>query len=50
MKYAARLGVPYTMLIGEEEAQQQLVALKGMQQGTQELLSIEEAIVKINKA
>lgn len=50
MKYAAKLGVPYTMLIGEEEAQQERVALKDMQQGTQELLSIEEAIVKINKA
>ena len=44
MKYASRLGVPYIVLIGEDEAAKGLVALKNMQTGEQQVLTAEEAI------
>ena len=44
MKYASRMGVPYIVLIGEDEAAKGLVALKNMQTGEQQVISAEEAI------
>ena len=47
MRYASRLGIPYVVLIGEEEANNGVVAVKDMAEGTQETLSLEEAAAKI---
>ena len=44
MKYASRTGVPYIVLIGEDEAAKGLVALKNMQTGEQQVISVEDAI------
>ena len=48
MKYAGKLGIPYVMLIGEEEAANQQVTLKNMNQGQQATMVIEEAIAQIH--
>ncbi len=47
MNYANKQNISYAIIIGEEEEQAQKVMLKDMQQGTQELLNISEAIQKI---
>lgn len=47
MKYAGRLGIPYVMLIGEEEAASGQVTLKDMNQGQQETMELEGAIAQI---
>lgn len=43
-KYADRLQIPYVITIGEEEIQKNVVALKNMETGEQQILSIQEAI------
>lgn len=48
MKYADRLKVPFTMIIGEEEVTSQIYTLKNMITGEQEKLSISEIITKLN--
>jgi histidyl-tRNA synthetase len=48
-KYADKLGIKYTVIIGEEELKQNKVTLKNMITGEQELLSLEEAISKIKE-
>ena len=48
MKYAGKLGIPYVMLIGEEEAASGQVTLKDMNQGQQATMVIEEAIAQIH--
>jgi histidyl-tRNA synthetase len=48
MKYAGKLGIPYVMLIGEEEAANAQVTLKDMNQGQQATMAIEEAIAQIH--
>ena len=47
-KYADRLLIPYVIVIGEEEIQNNKVTLKNMKTGEQETISIEDAIKKIN--
>ncbi len=47
MKYASRLGIPFTVLIGDEEAKNGVVAVKDMNQGSQETLSLEQAALRI---
>ncbi len=47
MKYANRLNIPYVALIGEDEVKNNVIALKDMVTGTQEIISIEEAIEKL---
>ena len=47
-KYADRLSIPYVIVIGEEEIQNNTVTLKNMETGEQETISIQEAIIKIN--
>lgn len=44
MKYAARLGVPFAALIGEEEAREGKIALKNMDTSEQNLMTPEEAL------
>ena len=49
MSYADKLGVPYTILLGEDEISQGKVSLKDMVSGGQKLLSKGEAIAEIVK-
>jgi len=44
MNYANRIGVPYVMVIGEDEEKQNLVTIKNMETGSQELCSLDRAI------
>ena len=44
MDYANKKGVPFVMLLGTEEIQQEAVTLKDMQEGTQQRVGVEEAI------
>jgi len=46
-KYADRLKVPYTVVVGEIEAKNKLVQLKNMSSGQQEELAIDTAIIRI---
>ena len=47
-QYAGKLGIPYVMLIGEEEAANGQVTLKDMNQGQQATMALEEAIAQIH--
>ncbi len=44
LKYANRLGIPYVAILGPDEATENKVTLKNMQTGSQETLSLQEAI------
>ena len=46
-KYADRLKIPYLVIIGEEEINNNSISLKNMQTGEQEQMSIEQAIEKL---
>lgn len=47
LKYADKLAIPYVVVIGEEEAENNKVTLKNMVSGEQETLKIEEVAQKI---
>jgi histidyl-tRNA synthetase len=47
LDYANKLGVPYVIIIGENEAKEKKVQLKDMVSGEQTLMSLEDAIKKI---
>lgn len=42
--YANRLGIPYVIIIGEDEINNNVVSLKNMESGEQETVSVEKAI------
>ena len=44
MNYANRIGVSYVMILGEDEQKQNLVTIKNMETGEQELCSLDKAI------
>ena len=44
MSYADKLGVPYILLLGEDEITQGKVSLKNMATGEQQLLTVEDAV------
>ena len=44
LSYADKLGIPYVVLLGEDEIAQNKVALKDLATGQQQLVSVEEAI------
>ena len=46
-KYADKLSIPYVIVIGEEEIENNTVTLKNMETGEQETITIEEVIKKI---
>lgn len=46
-KYADKLGVPFTVVIGGQEVQDKQVTLKNMQSGKQETLAIDTAIERV---
>ena len=50
MSYADKLGVPYILLLGEDEITQRKASLKDMRTGEQELLSAAEIIERIRLA
>ena len=47
LKYANRLNIPYICIIGEDEEKNKKVALKNMETGEQEVLTIEEMLKKL---
>ena len=49
MSYADKLGIPYVILIGEDEIAENVVAVKNMQSGNQEKLSFSAAAALIKK-
>lgn len=49
MKYADRLGIPYVILIGEDEINEEKVTLKNMIDGEQSKLTVEELLNKLTK-
>ena len=49
MSYADKLGIPYVILIGEDEIAENVVAVKNMQSGNQEKLSFFDAAALIKK-
>ena len=48
-KYADRLQIPYVIVIGEDEISNEVVTLKNMKTGEQQILKIEDAIKAINE-
>lgn len=48
--YADKAGIPYALIIGEDEAARRVAAVKDLSAGTQETLSPEDAAAKINAA
>ena len=50
MAYANKLGVPYAVLLGEDEIEKGLCSVKNMQSGEQLLLSPEDAVKHIQTA
>ncbi|MCB2306114.1 histidine--tRNA ligase [Clostridium estertheticum] len=46
--YANKLGIPYTILIGDEEIQNKTVTIKNMLTGNQETASLDEAYKMVN--
>ena len=49
MSYAGKLGIPFVLLLGEDEINQGKVSLKNMADGAQALCSVDEAAVEIAK-
>lgn len=47
MQYASRLGIPYVILIGEDEIKNNVYALKDMNKGEQELVSYDTLLEKL---
>ena len=47
LSYADKLGIPYVILLGEDEIAQNKVALKDLTTGQQQLVSVEEAIEQV---
>ena len=49
IEYADKISSKFSMIIGEDEAKNQLVSLKNMESGNQETLALADAIDKIKK-
>lgn len=47
MKYANKKGIPYVVIIGEEEVQKNAIMLKNMANGEQESLSLSEVVKRL---
>ncbi len=46
LEYASSLGIPYAIIVGEDELKQKKVLLRDMNDGTQQLLALKEVIAK----
>lgn len=47
IEYAAALGIPYLVIIGEDELKKKKVLLKEMSSGTEQLLDVKEVVKKV---
>lgn len=47
MQYANRLGIPYVIIIGEDEVKNKVYAFKDMNKGEQEMLSFDELLERL---
>ena len=47
LDYANSLGIPYVVIIGEDELKKNKVKLKDMKSGKEELLSVDDIVKKI---
>lgn len=47
MTYANKIGVPYVVVLGEDEAAAGQITLKNMQTGVQETLSLQDVVLKL---
>jgi histidyl-tRNA synthetase len=47
LRYANAYGIPYALLVGQEELKQNKVKLRDMKSGEEELLTLEQAIAKL---
>ena len=47
LQYANALGIPYIIIIGEDELKQKKVLLRDMNSGTEQLLSVEQVVKKL---
>ena len=47
MLFRSKLGIPFVLLLGEDEIAQDRVSLKNMRSGVQSLLTLEEAAAAI---
>lgn len=47
LEYASSLGIPYVIIIGEDELKKKKVLLRDMNDGTEQLLAVKEAIKKL---
>ena len=50
MTYANKIGVPYVVVLGEDEAAAGQITLKNMQTGVQETLSLQDVVLKLQTA
>ena len=48
MNYADKKGIPYVVLVGEDEMKSGLLTVKNMNDGTQENVSLVDLIKKLN--
>ncbi|MDO8657072.1 MAG: histidine--tRNA ligase, partial [Nanoarchaeota archaeon] len=48
LEYASSLGIPYALIIGEDELKQKKVLLRDMNDGTEQLLTVKEVIKKLH--
>ena len=49
MKYADKLQIPYVMVVGEDEINSNILKIKNMETGEQNLVSAEELIATVKK-
>jgi histidyl-tRNA synthetase len=49
LQYANSLGIPYTIIIGENELKKKKVLLRDMETGTETLLSVNDVVKKLKK-
>ena len=49
LEYAAALAIPYVIIVGENELKEGKITLRNMQTGTEELITLVQAIKELNK-
>ena len=49
LEYASALGIPFVLIIGEDELKQKKVLLRDMESGNQQLLALKDVVKKLKK-
>lgn len=49
LEYASALGIPYVVIIGEDEVKKKKVMLRDMREGKEQLLSLKDVVKKLGK-